>query len=808
MNSVIRKELREHRLVLLGALVSVLIVATMDVDTRGVRTDFLEEEFFGTVLVIAAATAFVMAISQSVKELPRDQWAFLIHRGVSPSRIFAGKAIAGLLLYGVVSVAPVAYMLVRFAMAGVETKAFDWAQFRMSWSAIAVGPSLYFAVLLVVWRQASLFKTRLLPLVLPVIAYAAVLGFGYQLDGSRIPVWSFGLLALTAAILAIAAWGAFIRNGESLDRPAAATGSLGFALFSVILTISVFSYCMVFVFMNEVLEFRPQYQMDWYSFRINEDGQVLRTRHGRVANQMEAQPGARTWRVVNLDTSEELTLNEVDLSDNTTDFEAKLRLVQTVWIAPRNLVFRFLMDDRNHVMRYIQDVPVESTPKQNVELTWVYSSTDRLFRGYRVTRDNVTRQETVEWTQTLGPDGFTERNVEGKTFAKLLAADNRSWFGTRLSWTSDSDRRHIPTPAGPLRESNERGFLFEDGIYLVDFRRQSMRRFFTGREGQPIRAIRPFGRRVPSHFGSESSTSEAVCVLYDDGVLDVHEAVPVFEKEVSSGKENVPQHMRHRVAELQPEDIQTSEMYRMLPGKRLRSITIPESIQSCPLVEIAELGAAEQPADERRIAYTARGFFSGIAQQRVVIATREGEVISDRTISRLPAGVPWIIQLTTASAALVTPLLAIPVVLLLDVGLELFFGSGTATGEFLWIMLTDHPASTLMMLLSFVAVGLLCAGVASRTARKYDFTASERRRWMIWSLLLGPAGLLTLYSLRQWAPKIKCEVCQSNKQLATHTKCSDCGSDLSPADHDGTEIFAGQEIDSPAEVAEMAVATE
>ena len=92
--------------------------------------------------------------------------------------------------------------------------------------AILAAVGLYFGAILVAIRRARWYVSRLLPTVMPGLTMFLVpmVVFGI----SEVPSSTmFLLLLILATIMGLAAWGSFIRFGESQQVPTSARTSLG-----------------------------------------------------------------------------------------------------------------------------------------------------------------------------------------------------------------------------------------------------------------------------------------------------------------------------------------------------------------------------------------------------------------------------------------------------------------------------------------------------------------------------------------------------------------------------------------------------
>jgi hypothetical protein len=764
MNAIIRKELREHGFVFLASLLSLAAVLSLEFAPK-FQPQLMEGEFFGIIFMTSTATAILLAVLQTLKECQQDRWAFLIHRGVSPTQIFLGKVIAGMLIYSVVCFTPVVYLAVKFAIVGVEKLPLDWGQFRMPLITILLGVSVYFSVILVVVRKASWFKSRTLPLGAPVLLFAGVMGLAFEVVGSTIPGWTFAVVAFFTVLIGVAAWGSFIRFGESESRPASATAALGVVLCSVILSGLVFAYCMVVVFVDEVLEVDPDYYIDSVTNLMNDEGEIIRiTSNGRPLE---------IRSVENLTTSKNLSVEAFARRDSMNWYNS------TTIVDRNNVIFRFFRGSRNRGFERIQDTPLDGGPIYRDGIRWMYSSADRLFYGYHVKRRGGGWGLSVELVSVLGPDGFHSDSRPQQGFSELLAVRSGMRRGDRFVWPDDTESRPLSDESDVALLSAEGLFLFTDGMYSIDFFNSSIRQRFAAREGKTIRGVFPFGKRKETDSVHDGLMSESICVVYDD-VIDVHERNPVFVevRDFSNPAAIAPGTGK----------MENRAIYASIPGKLVRSITIPATIRNEPIVTVMQL------SQDDLIGYSVNQMFSSLIRERFIVAMPDGSIVSDRFVSARPNGFPWIMVLIIATAAPVVPILSVPILLVLGAILQArLFG-------LLLLLFTQHPLQALVLVAVFVGVGMMCVASAARTAKRYEFSSRERKQWIIWSFLLGPAGLLTLHALRPWPPLLTCNACQARRQIASSKSCRNCGKDVNGIELNGTEIFHDQSLEhSPVE---------
>jgi hypothetical protein len=182
-------------------------------------------------MLIAPATmlfiplfATALGLLQVGTELRRDQWAFLMHRPVSRSVIFGGKAIAGLSLYLLATSLPVLLLALWVQLPGSVPAPFDWRLLLGPLANVLAGISFYFAGMLTAIRPARWYGSR-------------VLGFGGAIACLVLvnvveEFWQAMLaILILGALLGLAAWGSFLTTGTYERQPRPAKVALGLALY-------------------------------------------------------------------------------------------------------------------------------------------------------------------------------------------------------------------------------------------------------------------------------------------------------------------------------------------------------------------------------------------------------------------------------------------------------------------------------------------------------------------------------------------------------------------------------------------------
>jgi hypothetical protein len=103
-------------------------------------------------------------------------------------------------------------------------------------------------------------------------------------------------------------------------------------------------------------------------------------------------------------------------------------------------------------------------------------------------------------------------------------------------------------------------------------------------------------------------------------------------------------------------------------------------------------------------------------------------------------------------------------------------------------LVQQSPIGMALALGLLVGLATCCAWSAGRTARRYGFGKTERLAWSWVALLLGPAGLVTLWLLRDWPVRERCTACGKWRPV-TLANCPSCGQTVAPSTVTGTEIL-------------------
>jgi hypothetical protein len=87
-----------------------------------------------------------------------------------------------------------------------------------------------------------------------------------------------------------------------------------------------------------------------------------------------------------------------------------------------------------------------------------------------------------------------------------------------------------------------------------------------------------------------------------------------------------------------------------------------------------------------------------------------------------------------------------------------------------------------------LAVGIVCAVMGWRLARRHNYSTGARFGWTAFIFLLGVVGLLAFLCVQEWSEREECPNCKKLRAVDRET-CEHCGSPFAPPEKNGTEIF-------------------
>jgi hypothetical protein len=187
-----------------------------------------QEPMFGSgggmlFFLIAAGSGAALGFLQFFFESRGDPRAILLHRPLSRSRIFLGKALAGASLYLLALGGPIAALEVWMAIPGHMAAPYEWRTGLPLLADVLAGLVYYFAGALTAQRQARWYGSRGLGL--------AAAFVGTLLVWTVPEFWQALLVIVTfGALTGAAAWGSFLAGGAYAPQPRLARAALAVTL--------------------------------------------------------------------------------------------------------------------------------------------------------------------------------------------------------------------------------------------------------------------------------------------------------------------------------------------------------------------------------------------------------------------------------------------------------------------------------------------------------------------------------------------------------------------------------------------------
>lgn len=301
MKALVFKELRENlKLAALGLVIYVLLLVVQYRDYVVSPTNMYHPLARGDLLWNTAwfcgIFGAVLGWLQIHNERRPDLWAFLLHRPITRTQIFLGKALAGLGLYAAVVGLPLLVFILWALWPGHVAAPFEPKMLRPLASHILAGVAFYFAGMLTGLRQARWYGSRALGLGLPLIAFLVM-----QIR----PEWWQGWLVilLGAVVLIAAAWGGFQSHGYYRGQPALGKAALIFAIMLGGLIVALTAALLV----SNLFPQRDR-SISWSKYVMTKDGTIFKVTRG---------PG-ETTQIVDLEgkpLADAKTVSQVELAE-------------------------------------------------------------------------------------------------------------------------------------------------------------------------------------------------------------------------------------------------------------------------------------------------------------------------------------------------------------------------------------------------------------------------------------------------------------------------------------------------------------
>jgi hypothetical protein len=268
MKPLIWKEFREN--FKWAALVVLLLGGITILQGPPTLLKFMKQEFLLPVSLFAAGCGAALGFLQVFFESRGDRRALLLHRPMSPSRIFLGKAVVGVGLYLLALGIPLAWSVAWAATPGHYAAPFRW-RMALPWLAdILTGVVYYFAGMLLAQREARWYGSRGLGLAAAFLCSFLVWA---------LPEFGQALLAIgiLGSLLAVAAWGSFLTGGAYAPQPRLAKAALATTFLLGLLSLSVGGKVAIGAWFDSDTRYR---------YTLDREGRVLvvRTEHGAITS--------------------------------------------------------------------------------------------------------------------------------------------------------------------------------------------------------------------------------------------------------------------------------------------------------------------------------------------------------------------------------------------------------------------------------------------------------------------------------------------------------------------------------------------
>jgi hypothetical protein len=418
MRSLIWKEWREN--LKWVAVPSILLLGPMIF--FGVPM-LLEEKYLAYVSLVAALSGASLGFLQVFAEARGDKRSILMHRPLTPSQIYLGKAVAGVSLYLLALLAPTAGAAALAATPGHVDAPFEW-RMALPWLAdVLTGLVYYFAGMIVAQREARWYGSRCLPL---------AAGLFTSLIVWKVAEFWHALVAigLMSVLVASGAWGSVFSGGAYAQQPRSARIALGCTLL-----LGLLALC----FGAKVLigsEFLPP--VWYYPFEMGRQGQIL-----QVLKENDHMDG-RIQSITDVagKVPEELAGERLDAFA----FRKVIARASLAGPRPRTVSYR----SRN---RFLLEFKNDTTPSAE---SWWYLPAQKQLLGY----DKLTKHLIGK----CGPDGFVDPDQPVRALFQGEPAFLGLGYEGRVRY--------------PL--------AFPDGAFLVDFRKGSVQKLLSPPVGETV----------------------------------------------------------------------------------------------------------------------------------------------------------------------------------------------------------------------------------------------------------------------------------------------------------------------------------
>ena len=418
MKALIWKEWREN--FKWAAVPSILILCPMIL--FGVPM-LLEPAYLAYVSLVAGLSGALLGFLQVFSEAGGDKRSLLLHRPLSPSRIFLGKVVAGVSLYLLALLTPTAIAVGLAATPGHVAAPFE-SRMALPWLAdVLTGLVYYFAGMLTAQREARWYASRCLPLAAGLF--------------TSIFVWNVTefwhalvAISLMSGLVALGAWGSILAGGAYGHQPRLAKIALGGTLLSGLLALGFGAKVML------AKEFLPP--IDYFPFEMGRRGDVL------VVLKENDSPDGRIRSITDLAGQVPADL----IGERLDAFAFRKVIARGAMAGPRPKPISY-----RSCNRFLLEFKNATTPSAE---RWWFAPAQGQFLGYD--------RETKHLIGSFGPDGFVDPGQSlGEKFKGEPCSDGvgyQSWVRYPLA--------------------------FPEGAFTVDFRKGIVEKIFSPPAGETV----------------------------------------------------------------------------------------------------------------------------------------------------------------------------------------------------------------------------------------------------------------------------------------------------------------------------------
>ena len=808
MKSMIWKELRENALyglLLLIASAATIVVLMNSEFTNRLNLHLFADELPFTFSVMGSITAVVLACLQTVPELWRDRWAFLIHRGMSGGAIFRAKTTAALVIYAIVIGLPLLIATLWAMWVGYRHYPFEWRMVLPSILSGVASFGFYFVVYHIVLRERGFPLWRVLPIALPLAAVGANLAL---FSNNHFAFWSSAVIVLPLTALGgMVAYRTMVSHGAMQDfgaTPGRFLVGTNFVTLTMLLGCGLgcawfVADWVVFDALGVVRSERSERSRTNITPWVDIDGEVMESAI-TWSSQADATHGYmyKLIAIRNLSHPESSKYSEFVGQENFwSDWEDKLPLMSSASAQLRYGAYIYPPADMTPFFQELRQLgPILTPPPKYLgpagedqisplrHLTWQLSATNGVILGYAQERLERTGNRVVRSPQELkyviGPDGIFEYpKWPNQRFGKCLAS------ATDFDGHSSEDDFDLHS-APEFRPA----YLFENGLFEIDLAAKTVSALFTPPAGKAIRNLDMFGDRkdqlavfvdgevlvckaVPHSIGRRWSGGSVAVGSESQVAGDASTDDDVAVQPMPFG---VPRADDNTTYEWKLDDIEL-----LIPGEVVATIPVPDEIDSFAY------GRVGYDAD-RNTAWFDRRADPWTGPRRIV----ELDLSSQKTRTfreglNLDLGVDlgsWEVG-KVASFAAIAPLG--PVAAFLGFEETRYFATGVS---FFAVLTHARPAWLLIAAAVLILSAVLWSYVGKRYAIRFGIDADKHRRWQLIGLLFGPAGILAMVTAHYCPNRVRCSHCH-RRRVVTRELCEHCDAKFAEPKMNGTEILVG-----------------